>query len=352
MKAKKRHYFTLRSKGSDYTKKIQEIFSDEEWNEHQQQQELPKGTSEKMYGVILQKVLQVTEKENKKYKLKALVFRTGKYAAAAAVFLVIAFGIWLSRPPATVQQNKELASTVLPVPQPKVWEVVTNSNHTKKMVQLPDSSIVTLYPEGILKYERGLTGPLRNVYLTGLAYFKVKRNPERPFSVYAGGLKTTALGTSFTINTIAGKQHTSVKLHTGKIVVIPESASSKQGPMYLSKAESELIYNREEQLSRIVKVPAPVKILPEVSLVREGNIITMKNIPLKEVITLLSTAYQVKITAENKDIKNITYTGEVNIDKENIESVLQVICLINNMALSRGAEQEYIIQKNTNTTVK
>lgn len=200
-----------------------------------------------------------------------------------------------------------------------------------------------LYPSGILKYEGDFSKTLRNVYLTGKAYFKVKKNPQRPFTVYAGGLKTTALGTSFTINTVAGKLQTSVQLHTGKIVVKPEDLKSSQKPVYLSTAESGLIFDRAQQSASLIQQPKTVKVKLKVSLVREGNIITMKNIPLKTVCKMLSESYNVKILPDDS-INNITYTGEVNTDKENIESVLNVICLINNMSLSRGPDQEYILQ--------
>lgn len=348
MKARKRGTEQLRKKLFKNPEIINDLFSNEEWEQHQPTDEL----SEEKSAAMQQRILQLIElKENaeaRKLSIRSGFYTAGRYAAAAAVFLIFAWVVYQDWNPAkpakdfniaAVKNNSADQNTI-------IWDEVSNNTDAVKHIPLPDSSVVALYPQGKLRYEKGLSKPFRDVYLIGKAYFKVKRNPARPFSVYAGGLKTTALGTSFTINTVAGNERTSVKLHTGKIVVSPETSTSKQQPLYLTKAESGLIYDRQSQLASAMKQPTPVKIIPETSLTHEGNLITMKNIPLVKVVALLSNAYQVSIQANNKEIGNITYTGEVNTATESIESVLNVICLINNMSLSRGAEQEYILQKN------
>lgn len=348
MKAIKCHINKAKQKLWKNPELINDLFTDDEWQAHQAT-ELSKEKSEQMYAQILENVSNGPEQEAEKYSLKAKLFTIGRYAAAAVVFVALGFALWTYqwRPqPENAGQPNQTAAVHQPKTAPAViWEVVGNTSTKTKQVHLPDQSVVTLYPHGTLKYEQGFSKRLRDIYLTGKAYFKVKRNPERPFSVFAGGLKTTALGTSFTINTMAGHQQTSVKLHTGKIVVSPESKTSKQAALYLNKAESALLYDRLNQVASLTKpVPVVKQALP-MSLNRNGRVLTMQNIPLAEVITLLHESYQVKINANPAEINNITYTGVVNPDKESIESVLNVIALINNMTLSRGADQEYILQK-------
>lgn len=347
MNTKNRYTEYLKKKLWKNPEIINDLFNNEEWKKYQYENKLTEAESEKIYAAILQEVLRKKQQEENRNNLKAVFSAAVKYAAAA-VFLLIAGWIIYQSGSADKKAEPDTAKfTALKkneIIQTVSWEQETNQNSWVEHVALPDSSVVTLYPHSTIKYEKGLSKPLRDIYLTGKAYFKVKRNPERPFSVYAGGLKTTALGTSFTINTKDGKHRTSVQLHTGKIVVSPELISSKQAPVYLTKAESGLTFDRKRQLASLMKEQIPANPVPETSLSHAGNRIMMKNIPLVKVISLLSDAYQVKIVADRKEIGNITYTGEVNTDKENIESVLRVICLINNMSITQGTEQEYILK--------
>ena len=60
----------------------------------------------------------------------------------------------------------------------------------------------------------------REIYLEGEAYFKVAKDKTKPFTVFAGALATTALGTQFRIT---AKKNTpgniTVKLFTGKVAI-------------------------------------------------------------------------------------------------------------------------------------
>lgn len=347
MKARKRSTDPLRKKLFKNPEIVNDLFPDQEWEDYQSVEDLSPEKSAEMQQRIMRGITLKVHANERRLRIRSRYVAAGRFAAAAAVLLVFSWVIYHDWNPVKNKANSGLAVIKNNTSQQAiVWEELSNESDAVAHFPLPDSSVVALYPHGKLRFEKGLSKPLRDVYLTGKGYFKVKRNPARPFSVYAGGLKTTALGTSFTINTRAGKESTSVKLHTGKIVVSPEITSSKQQPVYLTKAESGLLYNRGSQLASIMKLPAPSRRVPETLLTHEGSMITMKNIPMVKVVALLSDAYQVKILANSKEIGNITYTGEVNTAKESIESVLNVICLINNMSLSRGTEQEYILQKN------
>jgi len=331
---------------------INELFSNEEWQAHKQDEILPKAKSEKMYNYILEHAhTDVTEYDSLNSP-KRLIYRIIKYASAAIVFVALGFGLWTFRwrPQPEMADSIVAAAHQTSTVTPVLYQIVSNTTRHVKQVCLPDLSMVDLYPGGKIKYERGFRKTNRDIYLSGKAYFKVRRNPARPFSVFAGGLKTTALGTSFTINTVAGHHQTSVKLHTGKIVVAPELPSSPQKPVYLTLAESGILYNRALRIAGLIHGHATVlpKVKPPVLekvMDRNGNILTMKNIPLAEVISLLCESYHVSIQSDIRDIENITYTGVVNLEKENVESVLQVIALINNMTVSTGEPATYKLQK-------
>jgi transmembrane sensor len=380
MKATDRRSNPLKKKLWKDPEVINQLLSDQEWLAHQEDAQLTEEQSGKMYDHILEhtqpehpelvstieqsrqeiqshqkdtNLLQeqeLLEGQNYTESLRPLIFRITRYSTAAVVFVALGFALWTFRWRPQPHADIEVSAVQKDMVSPVQWEVVDNTTSKVKKVRLPDRSTVALYPGGTIKYETAFRKLNRDIYLNGKAYFKVQKNPKRPFSVYAGGLKTTALGTSFTINTTAGHQQTSVKLHTGKIVVSPELVSSRQKAVYLTTAESGLMYNTVLQVASLVHPHTAIR--PDVKqpviekvLERNGNTLTIKNIPLAEVIKLLSESYQVSIQSDARDIDNITYTGVVNLEKESIESVLQVIALVNNMTVSKAEQDTYKLQK-------
>ncbi|MBG6234154.1 ferric-dicitrate binding protein FerR (iron transport regulator) [Pedobacter sp. CAN_A7] len=339
MKAKKKDSRQVKKKLWENPEIIGELFPDEEWANHKGQGTLDQWTQHRNYAYI--------EKQIKRKILRKRLFTYTKYAAAASLICVLGW-TWWSLPKASPILT-ETAAVVPAIKEVVVkserWVYESNKSSKVKRLHLPDASVVKLFPQGSLKYQQTFNKVSRTVYLSGKAYFQVKRNPKKPFSVIAGDLKTTALGTSFTINTSAARRKTAVQLHTGKIVVSPESSSSIFKPVYLSTAESGLIYDRQRQLSTLLKTKIPVVMKPVASLTREGSILIMKNIPLRDVLALLSNAYGVNIQAADKEISHIIFTGTVNIDNEQVENVLQTIGLINNMRLTRGEENNYLLKK-------
>lgn len=346
MKASKRDF----RKPRQYHQLIKKLFSNEEWQSFQERKEIPEETSDSMHDFIARRIQSLKEKEENRKDFRLKLLYAGKYLAAACVTIFIGLALWLVTPEDAAAPKLSSASAE-PAATAKlntVWQEVRNTENSTRRVQLPDSSVADLSPNSSLRYEKGFQKKFRDVFLIGKAHFKVRRDLERPFSVHAGGLKTTALGTSFTINTAASRHRTSVILHTGKIVV--STSSGAEQPIYISKAEAGLIYDPERQTAELIKAAAKAKVIAETSLHREGKAIVMKNIPLPQVIALLKEAYKVNITAVGEDIGHITYTGTVDPSREQIEQVLNVICLINGMSLSQGTEQEFFLQKSNKQT--
>tara|TARA_Y100001972_G_scaffold128491_1_gene189734 strand:- start:2465 stop:3463 length:999 start_codon:yes stop_codon:yes gene_type:complete len=103
-----------------------------------------------------------------------------------------------------------------------VYEEIVKSNPPgqKSRVYLPDGSVVNLNSGSQLKYTEGFHNG-RVVYLEGEAFFDVKKDSLRPFTVVSGRLSTTALGTSFNINAFGEDEE--VVLVTGKVSVRDEN---------------------------------------------------------------------------------------------------------------------------------
>lgn len=87
----------------------------------------------------------------------------------------------------------------------------------RKTFQLPDGSTVSLNSGATIQYPTAFSGDLRQIHLTGEAFFDVTTDKKRPFVVTTGGFETTVLGTSFAINHQAGRF--SVTVETGRVRV-------------------------------------------------------------------------------------------------------------------------------------
>lgn len=76
------------------------------------------------------------------------------------------------------------------------------ANHTaaKDTVNLPDGSMVVLYPGANLAYKGDENSGNRQVRLSGKAFFHVERNIHRPFIIQAHDTKVEVLGTSFLVD--------------------------------------------------------------------------------------------------------------------------------------------------------
>lgn len=297
-----------------------------------------------MYAFILRRVDIAREKEAYRENFRLKLLYTGKYLAAASVITLVSFGLWFL---ATPNSGKPVGNPIAKLNRQTIsqWEEIRNTGANTHKILLPDSSVVKLYPKTSIKFAKIFKKDSRSIYLTGKAFFEVKKDPKRPFSVYAGGLKTTALGTAFTINTDESGNRISIKLHHGRIAV-SNSVIPSQPVVYMAKAGSGLIYDPAMKTAVVIPVSKPSKLVPEASIIHEGSIITFKNIPLFRVMQILKETYQVSITAETSIIGNTTYTGTVDSQKETAEDVLKVICIINNLTLvhSEGT-QEFIIKK-------
>lgn len=319
---------------------IQQNFSDQEWESFDSPEALPHGKSEEMQRVVID---HISSKLERKQQVKLKLIGVARYLSAASVILIVGWALVLNFKdvsPAASVIPISAKNNLSPSTLESVWKEVANTGNQVMKYQLPDASLLTIYPGSSIRYEGKFDQKLRNVYLKGKARFKVKRNPMRPFSVYSGALKTTALGTSFTINT-NGPQ-ISVKLHTGKIVVA--NTSTKKTLAYISSVGSTLLYDPSLKLARVIKAVEPTSHPAEV-LKREGSMVTMKNLPLQKVLHLLKDSYGIRIQSNPAEISTISFTGKVDTGKERAEDVLKLICLINDMTLTKVSEEEFIIQK-------
>ncbi|MGG7664692.1 FecR family protein [Dyadobacter sp. BHUBP1] len=245
--------------------------------------------------------------------VSAPVIRLGwlRYAAAAMVVLLTTWGIrhWYREPETLyAQRTRQLEN---------VHEEI-NETGKERVVQLPDGSHVTLAQGSRISFPETMGGSKREVYLSGEAFFDVKRNPSQPFFVYAGELTTRVLGTSFTVRSFEKENVASVQVRTGSVSVAAHAPRKTQS-VVLAPNQQVSFFRKEERLSMgLVKAPQPV--IPQVELAR----FTFNNAPVSTIFDALSKAYGIEIVYDKEAVAACRLTSSVQ--EESLFEILGVIC--------------------------
>lgn len=101
------------------------------------------------------------------------------------------------------------------------WRTVQNTGKRLLRITLPDHSTVLLGRYSTIQFPERFSGTERPVkMLEGKAFFETVTDPKHPFIVEdISGMRTTVLGTSFTVETNRALQISRVAVATGKVKV-------------------------------------------------------------------------------------------------------------------------------------
>ncbi|MEQ9165420.1 MAG: DUF4974 domain-containing protein [Fulvivirga sp.] len=222
-----------------------------------------------------------------------------KYAASLAILLTVSFLIYQYS-----FSKQDIVAT-------ETIETVTRMTQKgqKSTVILSDGSKVILNSLSKISYPKYFTDSSRLIHLEGEAFFEVSKDPKRPFTVTANKVETTALGTSFNINSRSSIQK--VLLATGKVLV-----SAKNSEQHILTPGEGVEVNAENGDSKKFQFDQ------EKALGWKDGIIYFEDSSVDEIISVLELWYDVKIEIE-KPIKNKSYTGR--FDNESLRNVLESI---------------------------
>jgi transmembrane sensor len=267
---------------------------------------------------VLAKILKesnVVEREysNKSSKKKSLIEWSNQIRQIykVAAILVLALVLYLPNFLHKNEASEGLASDKV------LWIEKSTSQGEKLSITLPDGSRVWLNSGSRLEFPEKFSEEERYMSLTGEGYFEVKKDSLRPFRVESDGFVTTALGTSFNINT---KKNSMVRISlvTGKVSV----------DRNLEKEEVVLMPGQEFQYDKngngySVKNFSLGKILAW----KEGKII-FENANLSQVVETLEDWYGVKFKLINAENVKWNFSGEYQ--NQILDNLLNSISYIEN----------------------
>lgn len=151
-------------------------------------------------------------------------------------------------------------------------------------IDLPDGSVVLLHPGSRLKSPTAFIGDKRFVMLEGEAYFKIKKDPSRPFIVQADGIETTVLGTEFNI------KDGTVTLINGSVKV--KKQDSPQSVTMTPGQQASLIDDKF--------TVAPADTLPYVYW-RDGYLY-YDNVTIHDIMKAIGSTYNMTVRCTNSDV--------------------------------------------------
>jgi transmembrane sensor len=222
-------------------------------------------------------------------------FWLGWFSKAAVVLLVMAIGWAASR--------NEAHSPLMLVNDHSGQHYIryVNNSDVPKTIILSDGTSVVLQPQSVLDYPKAFKPNVREVFLTGQAFFEVTRDPEKPFMVRSNEIVTRVLGTRFTVRNFEGEGEVLVQVKQGKVSVFRASMekrlSENENPVegVILAPNQQVLYERDKMKLTKSLVENPSVLIP---LAEEK--FEFVDAPIKEVFATIEQAYGVEIVFDEE----------------------------------------------------
>lgn len=231
---------------------------------------------------------------------------------AASIVLLVGLGYVAS----TFIYQKEVKNPVVTFTKTTKWGQKLN-------LVLADGTEVYLNAGSSIKYPQRFEGDTREVELVGEAFFDVAKNPDKPFIIKSGEVKTTVLGTSFNVNTYPDSHQIAVTVASGKVKV-----ASQEHEVLLMPNEQGVFDRKSKSISK-------EKIDIATSLHWKEGIIHFEDVALSEVLQTLERWYGVSFVVDNNNIGNCHITA--TYDNERLSAVLESI-----VYTKKGLEYQFL----------
>ena len=257
--------------------------------------EQPKISSKKEIWMRLEQQIDISSEPEKVKKISIPNFRWIGYPRFVGAFLLIA---------------------LIYMPITKIMNTVNiNSNLgiREKVISLSDGSKIYLNAGSELSYSKDYDSESRKVSLNGEAYFDVKKGIN-PFIISTEYAEITVLGTKFNVRSRDDGFEVGVNEGVVKVHNDLQSMELSQGEQIDINPE----YPKTFSSSKMADFYPGWK----------NNKLICDNSSLVKICDELERIYNVKINFQNESQKNIPISGIINLNPNNLESVLSSISLL------------------------
>ncbi len=204
-----------------------------------------------------------------------------------------------------------------------------NTKNEIQEIKLPDGSLITLNHNSKIIFPEKFSKKTRIVEFSGEAFFKIKKNPKRPFIIKTEKAEVLVLGTSFNVEAYFNNIKVCVK--TGKVKLSKKNIAEN---VKLIAGEEGTIKNN----------------IISKNIVQDKNYLSWKNksfifenTKLSKAISDINKAYNVNIILENEDLENILITSSPS--NKDIDILLDLICSPENLSFIKTGSKILITKK-------
>ena len=220
---------------------------------------------------------------------------------------------------------------------PKVFEglaAVTTKNGSRTDIQLPDGSKVWLNSGSTITYDKQFGKVIREVVLSGEAFFDVVRNPDKPFIIHTSSMDIKVLGTQFNVKAYANDKLSEATLIHGSIEISLKKRSSEK---FLLEPNEKIVVQNEsleiEPIGLAVKqtpsqpIFAVQKLNYKDSSIIEtswiDNKLIFQNESFEDIALKMERWFGVAVTFQDLSLKSERFSG--SFTSETIEEALEAL---------------------------
>ncbi|WP_210465104.1 FecR family protein [Rufibacter roseolus] len=211
---------------------------------------------------------------------------------------------------------------------PVAWTQVATAAGQRQLINLPDSSQVTLNENSVLRYHTAFNGAERRVELVGEGFFEVRKNPEQPFIVKSGNAQTKVLGTSFNVRANKNEADVSVAVVTGKVAFssLKDNKQVLLTPGYTGHLSANGQLDRKETLQ---------------SSSSTWRALVFQNTSIKAVADQLEAYFKVSVEVPNQSLQACTFTG--TFENPELDEILTVLKASSDLKVNQTAAGSYTL---------
>jgi len=125
---------------------------------------------------------------------------------------------------------------------------VSTKPGSRTQIQLPDGSVVRLNSSSSLTYDKNFGRNIREVSLTGEAFFDVTKDSSHPFIIHTNVIDIKVLGTAFNVKSYPNDANTETSLIRGKVEVTVKNRANEK--IYLEPNEKLVVANDNSTINK------------------------------------------------------------------------------------------------------
>jgi ferric-dicitrate binding protein FerR (iron transport regulator) len=218
---------------------------------------------------------------------------------------------------------------------------VSTRNGSKTKINLPDGSKVWLNAGSVLTYDKNFGGDIREVTLSGEAYFEVKSvfspgtTQKIPFIIHTQQIDVRVLGTAFNVKAYPNEKQTETSLVHGKVEVLIHNRPEEK---FMLRPNEKLVVMNDEVSTPVTNKIVTKKNQPFVSLSKltyaaadslvietawVQNKLAFDNESFLEVAEKMERWYNVEIRFKDVKKQELRFTG--SFENETIQQALDAL---------------------------